>query len=123
MKKIIAIDFDGVIVEDCFPNIGAMKPGAKEYISKLYDYCTIIIWTSRGGLTLELARTWLEENEIPYHHLNNNSLDTIHKYGGDSRKVFADIYIDDRQLYGFPGWEKTYELVCSYFQRQHRNSI
>ena len=104
MKKIIAIDFDGTIVEDRYPAIGPLKPGAKSVINWFYDTgCKIIIWTSRAGAPLEAAIQFLSDNGIKYHHVNESCPDNTAQYGGvDTRKIFADVYIDDKSLSPLP---------------------
>jgi ribonucleotide monophosphatase NagD (HAD superfamily) len=108
-KKIIAIDFDGTIVENKFPEIGELLPGALEALEELSQHFKIIIWTSRSGKGLEDMKDFLEKNDISYDSIN----DIIPGYNDftDSPKVFADIYVDDRNLGGFPGWKATMEKI------------
>ncbi len=111
---IIAIDFDGTIVEDCFPEVGKMIPGAKEVINELYaEGNKIIIWTSRSGIALARAIEWLVKSGIRYHHINESCPDNLKEYGGkDTRKVFADIYIDDKGLINLPpDWYEIREMI------------
>lgn len=109
---IIAIDFDGTIVENNFPHIGQLMPGAKETIQKLFDEGHyIIIWTSRGNEQLRDAVNFLLHNQIPFHCINDNNPDNTAKYSSNSRKVYAHCYIDDRNLGGFPGWDTAYRLI------------
>ena len=109
---IIAIDFDGTIVEDRYPHIGNLRKDAAETIQQLYDdghY--IIIWTCRTGLKAEEARTFLFGNEIPYHQLNKSNPENVAKYGIDTRKVYADVYIDDKAITPLPEWYEIYFLI------------
>ena len=112
-RKIIAIDFDGTIVEDRFPEIGKMIPGAKKVINHFYTYAKIIIWTSRTGADLERAKAWLKENDIKYHHINESCPDNVAQYGGtDTRKIFADIYVDDKGLVPLPpDWREIGRMI------------
>lgn len=127
---IIAIDFDGTIVEDQFPEIGNMIPGAKEIINKLnYEGYTIIIWTCRTGVELAKAILWLAENEIKYNYINQNCPISNAKYGGgDTRKVYANLYIDDRGLMRpLPTWEELYwyvhDIVPGYADKVGRDGF
>jgi hypothetical protein len=111
---IIAIDFDGTIVRDRFPDIGEMMPAAKEVINRLYaDGHRIIIWTSRTGVELARAVEWLAKNEIRYHLVNESCPDNTKKYGGrDTRKIYADVYVDDRGLVPLPDdWHEIKEMI------------
>lgn len=113
MKRVIAIDFDGVIVDDCYPEIGGLKEDASHSLNLLSKHFTIIVWTCRSGLDLEAVRRFLDEHKLPYDYLNENTRENKRLYANDSRKVFADLYVDDRVPGGFPGWKKTIELIYS----------
>ena len=110
---IIAIDFDGTIVEDQFPDIWKMKDGAREAINQLYaDGYTIIIWSCRTGIKKARAIEWLVMQGIRFHHFNKSCPNNVAKYGGkDTRKVFANLYIDDRMLFMLPTWDEIYWIV------------
>lgn len=120
MKKlIIAIDFDGVIAQlnknwiIGTPNYpGPLVDGADTYIRQLYeDGHQIIIWTCRGGQNLYLAEQYLEEHNIPYNRINDNVDGFYDKFKHNTRKVHADIYIDDNQIGGIPSWKEMYEII------------
>lgn len=100
---IISIDYDDTIVYAAYPEVGLVKPYAKEVINKLYDEGhTIIINTCRSGEHQDMAEEYLHECGIKFHHINENHPDNIAQYDSDSRKIFADVYIDDKQLGGLP---------------------
>ena len=127
---IIAIDFDGTIVKDEFPEIGEMIPGAKDTINKLkYEGYTIIIWTCRTGVELAKAVLWLAENEIKYDYINESCKINVAKYGWvDTRKVYASLYIDDRGLMRpLPTWEELYwhvhDVVPTYADKVGRDGF
>lgn len=103
---IIAVDFDGVLNATAYPNVGEAIPGAIEGMQKLHSLGhTLIIWTCRAGKELEDAIEWLLENEVPFVGVNCNTTERIRQYSNDSRKISADLYIDDCIVGGFPGWE------------------
>lgn len=111
---IVAIDFDGTIVEDHFPEIGNMKPGADEAINSLYNQgYTIIIWTCRTGINKARAVEWLAKKGIKWHYINESCKNNVLKYGGrDTRKVYADLYIDDKGLINpLPPWPEIYQMI------------
>lgn len=103
---IVAIDFDGTIVENQFPDIGKMLPDAVESINYLYGKGhKIIIWTSRDGNQLLDAINFIMKNQISFHRINDNLPENTEKYGSNSRKVYAHRYVDDHNIGGFPGWK------------------
>lgn len=105
---IIAVDFDGVLNATAYPNVGEAIPGAIESMQKLHSLGhTLIIWTCRAGKELQEAIEWLIANEIPFVGVNCNTLDRIKQYSNDSRKISADLYIDDCIVGGFPGWKSV----------------
>lgn len=109
---IIAIDFDGTVHWGEYPQIGIVVKGAVENIMKLrQDGHYIIIWTCRQGDLLTEAVNWLLEKGIPFNRINDNHPENKLKYGGDTRKIYADLYVDDRQIGGLPEWSKIYEYV------------
>lgn len=119
-KPIIAIDFDGVIVKDNYPLIGEIQEGAREALDYLYKYCTVIIWTCRDGLSKVEATEWMKDNNIKFDHINQNSPENINRFNNDCRKVYADIYVDDRQVGGFRGWEETLRLIKTQLREYYK---
>jgi len=110
---IIAIDFDGTIVDDQFPEIGKLIPGAKENINKLYsEGYEIIIWSCRNGINKAKAIEWLVKNGIKFHRFNESSYHNLKEHDfKDTRKVFANMYIDDRQPTPLPAWSELYNII------------
>lgn len=100
---ILAIDFDDTIARTNFPTILKARRGAKKYINKLYEEgYYIIIWTCRHGEHEKDAKKWLWLNEIDYHRINQHHPALIEVFKNDTRKISADIYIDDKALSIFP---------------------
>ncbi|MFK8283509.1 HAD hydrolase family protein [Capnocytophaga canis] len=109
---IIAIDFDGTICRGIYPNIDGLQPDAKQYIQKLKDdghY--IIIYTCRSGDYLTQAINWLLANEIPFDRVNDNEPQSVELYKNNSRKVYAHVYVDDKQVGGLPPWGEIYKYI------------
>lgn len=108
---IIAVDFDGTIVEHAFPAIGKTKLFAFETLKALQDQKhTLILWTYRAGDELKEAVEFCRKNGIEFYAVNSNYPEE--KYDDSiSRKINADVYIDDRSLGGFPGWSKVWEML------------
>ncbi len=102
----IAIDFDGTIVEHKFPEIGKEMPKAFEVLKALSEEGhQLILWTFRDGEELLAAIDYCLEHGIMFWAVNNSYPDEeFLKY--ISRKIHADLFIDDRNFGGFPGWER-----------------
>ena len=111
MKKLVlCIDFDGTIVEHQYPKIGPLRKDAYKVIRQLKrDGHIIIIWTCRSDTyDLPPMKKFLEENRIPYDYINENSHTIAFK---PHPKVYADVYIDDHNLLGLPGWDDIYRII------------
>jgi len=116
MTLILAIDFDGTIAHTDYPIIIGLKPYAKEVINKLYNEGHIIIINScRANQPAEMMKSFLDDHGLLYHLINENSPHRIQTYGGDTRKISADLYIDDRNI-GCDdiNWLVVYEQIQSY---------
>lgn len=109
---ILAVDFDGTIAEDSFPEVGLIRKGAKKYLQQLADDGhKIIINTCRTGRFEGMAEDFLIKHEIPYNYINNNLPKMIKMYKQDCRKISADYYIDNRNIGGLPSWKKIYKII------------
>lgn len=105
----IAVDFDGTIVENRYPKIGKPLLFAIETLKKLQEEGhQIILWTYRTGSELEEAVDFCRKKGIIFYAVNksypeedfDNSL---------SRKIQADVFIDDRNIGGLLGWGEVYQ--------------
>jgi len=103
--SIIAVDFDGTIVDDAYPKIGKPKLFALDTLKKLQNNGhRIILWTVRSGKSLDKAVDFCREKGIEFYAVNKNYPEEI--VDKDTpRKILADIFIDDRNVGGFLGWE------------------
>ena len=98
---IIAIDFDGTIVEDAYPKIGKPMIFAFETMKKLQkEGHRLILWTYRSGQKLLEAVEFCETNGIEFYAVNKNYPEEEFD-GKISRKIHADLFIDDRNIGGF----------------------
>ena len=124
---LIAVDFDGTIVEHKYPAIGKEKPFAIEVLRKLASEGNrLVLWTSREGDTLQAAVDFCRERGLEFYAVNselpNNSL--FAKSSNVGRKISADIYIDDRNLGGLPDWGEIYEIVTkTRFEKKRRRGL
>lgn len=55
----------------------------------------LILWTCRVGDLLEQAITYCNAYGLEFDAINENIPEMVDRYGSDSRKVFAHLYIDD----------------------------
>lgn len=102
---IIAVDFDGVLHTGDYPIIGSPLADARAVLQRLHSAGHyIILWTCRNDDQLLEAINWLLMHEIPFNRINDNSPDNLTDYGKNTRKVYADVYVDDHQVGGLPSW-------------------
>lgn len=96
-SKIIAVDFDGTLCENKWPEIGAPKKEIIVYLkSRQKQGDKLILWTCRVGEMLEKAVRWCKERGLTFDAVNENLPEIIESFGSDTRKIFANEYIDDR---------------------------
>lgn len=109
---VIAVDFDGTIVEHKYPKIGKTQLFAFETLKQLQKQKhKLILWTYRAGKELEEAVNFCKENGIEFYAVNANYPEEKLDEAKISRKIYADIYIDDRNIGGFLGWSKIWEIL------------
>ncbi|HOK39194.1 MAG TPA: hypothetical protein P5538_04745 [Bacteroidales bacterium] len=120
----IAVDFDGTIVEHCYPEIGEELPGAFEVLKELQERGhRLILWTVRDGIDLQNAVDYCLSKGIIFWAVNASFPDEeFNKY--ISRKIDADVFIDDRNVGGFPGWYKIREILIpdSPYLKNNKNN-
>ena len=97
--RVIAVDFDGTLCENKWPAIGAPN---KDLIYELKIRQRrgekIILWTCRMGERLDAAIEWCKKQGLDFDAVNENLPEIVELFGGDSRKIFADEYIDDKMF-------------------------
>lgn len=110
---IIAVDFDGTIVEDAYPKIGKPMMFAFETLKKLQEQGhRLILWTYRSGSKLDEAVRFCEENGVHFYAVNKSfPEETLND--NISRKIHADLFIDDRNIGGFLGWGEIYQMLTN----------
>jgi len=108
---IIAVDFDGTIVADAYPKIGKPMLFACDTLKKLQsEGHRLILWTYRSEEKLEEAILFCKKNGIEFYAVNKNFPEENYDEK-DSRKIHADLFIDDRNIGGFLGWSEIYKLI------------
>lgn len=97
MRKVIAVDFDGCLCVNRWPEIGKANEALIEKLKRArLEGHRLILFSCREGKLLSDAVTWCRERGLTFDAVNENLPERIAKYGGDCRKISADLYIDDR---------------------------
>lgn len=108
----IAVDFDGTIVEHRYPAIGEEKLFAFETLKQLQKLGhQLILWTFRSGKELEEAVSYCKQKGIEFYAVNKSYPEEVFNESEISRKIDADLFIDDRNIGGFPGWSEIWQLL------------
>lgn len=110
---IIAVDFDGTIVEHRYPAIGKERPFATDTLKKLIkDGHRLILWTVREGRLLDEAVDFCRERGVEFYAVNRDYPEEEKEHNKHySRKLKADVWIDDRNVGGLPDWGTIYEMI------------
>lgn len=127
---IIAVDFDGTIVEHRYPAIGKEIPFAIETLIKLKEEGNkLILWSVREGHLLDEAIAFCKERGLEFYAVNKDYPEETEEGNRHfSRKLKADLFIDDRNLGGLPDWGTIYRMVHSklsyedlldYYEQKH----
>ncbi len=113
-NKVIAIDFDGTIVEHAYPDIGTPRPGAIRVMKALVENgVKLILYTMRSGVQLEEAIKYLKDNEIDLWGVN---LNPDQANWTSSTKVYANLYIDDAALGAPLEYRLGYRPAIDWFE-------
>jgi len=124
---IVAVDFDGTIVEESFPEIGQLKPKVLDVVNTLHELgVRWIIWTCRGNVPdpnngrvyVNEMKEFLDKLKFPYEKINENvdGMDFV-----TSRKIYYDYLIDDKLLNGEINWNNIYSEL--YYKLQQKDLI
>lgn len=108
----IAVDFDGTIVEHRYPAIGEEKLFAFETLKQLQKLGhQLILWTYRHGKELNEAVDYCKKHGIEFYAVNKSYPEEEFDSGEMSRKLDVDLFIDDRNIGGFPGWSEIWQIL------------
>src|SRR5512145_2521493 len=114
----IAVDFDGIIVDHEYPEIGKEKLFAFLTLRELSKKgARLILWTFRAGKELDEAVEFCRKNGVEFYAVNKNYPEEIVDETV-SRKIDADIYIDDKNIGGFPGWSQVWQMIFPFEVQQ-----
>lgn len=128
-EKIYAVDFDGTLCRGSrYPTIGAPNYYLIEFLKERRNQGDIVIlWTCREGNLLEDAVSWCEKYGLEFDYINANTERIKKTFGNDCRKIFANYYIDDRNMTvndltvrsaGLDNtiWQRSLELMCKEYE-------
>lgn len=98
---IVAVDFDGVLCRDEFPEIGAPNYRMVSLVREIADAGhEVVLWTSRADDRLVEVVRWCEDRGLHFCAVNDNAPSNKAKYESEypngTRKVYADVYLDDK---------------------------
>lgn len=108
---VIAVDFDGTIVEDTYPAIGEPKIFAFETLREIQkNNHQLILWSTRKGIELEEAVEFCRKNGVVFYAVNASYPEE--KFEGQaSRKINCEVFISDKNVGGMPGWGEAWQLI------------
>ena len=108
---VIAVDFDGTIVEDDYPNIGEPKIFAFETLKEIQKaHHQLILWTNREGEELKAAVEYCQKNRIEFYAVNSSYPEE--KYDGSaSRKINCEVFISHKNVGGMMGWGELWQEI------------
>ena len=110
-SKVIAVDFDGTIVEHKYPQIGKEMLFAFTTLKALQKKGhKLILWTIRTGVLLQEAVEYCKENGVEFYAVNKNYPEEVLDET-ISRKLNVDVFIDDRNVGGFIGWSEVWQAL------------
>ncbi|MBR5972579.1 MAG: hypothetical protein IK017_08000 [Paludibacteraceae bacterium] len=111
---VIAVDFDGTIVTNEYPNIGTEIPFAIDVLKRIQKEGNhrLILWTAREGKEQEEAVEWCRLHGLEFYAVNKNHPEETETFPNYSKKVKATYYIDDHNFPGgTPDWNKIYQQI------------
>lgn len=121
-QRKIAIDFDGTLVENAYPRIGKPIIFAFDTLLKLQERgFRLVLWTYRHGKSLDEAVAFCKAQGVTFYAVNQSFPEET-SAEGVSRKINADIFIDDRNFGGLPDWGLIYqELIGQQHQKRQKS--
>lgn len=99
-NTIFAVDFDGTLsLGTKWPELGKPNiPLFKFLKQQKAEGARLILWTCRNEKNLDAAVEYCKKAGLEFDTVNKNLPELINAYGGDTRKINADIYIDDKAI-------------------------
>lgn len=119
---IVAVDFDGTLCRDEFPEIGSPNYRMISLVREIIDAGhEVVLWTSRADDRLVEAVRWCEDRGLHFCAVNENAPSNQARYEGEypngTRKVYADVYVDDKDArFRLTVAEKGYDKALEYLE-------
>jgi len=108
---VIAVDFDGTIVEDCYPEIGEPKIFAFETLIEIQkNNHQLILWTTRIGERLEEAVAFCKKNGVEFYAVNASYPEEKFENTA-SRKINSEVFVSEKNIGGMPGWGEAWQEI------------
>lgn len=126
---IVAVDFDGILCRDEFPGIGAPNHRMISLVREIIDAGhEVVLWTGRADDRLVEAVRWCEDRGLHFCAVNDNAPSNRaryeHLYPDGTRKVYADVYMDDKDArFRLTVAEKGYGKALEYLEYSARKVI
>lgn len=100
IPRVVAVDFDGCLCFSDYPFIKGPNQKIIDFVKREREAGSLIVlWTCRNGRQLMYALEWCAEQGIEFDAINDNVQQVKDVYGDESRKIYADLYIDDRSVH------------------------
>lgn len=108
LPYIFAVDFDGTLVkEERWPDAPRVEDiinlqlwDGLKYVKEHYsNEVAFILWTCRHGIHIERAVDFCAAQGLTFDAVNENLPEIRIKYQNDPRKIYADLYIDDKAVF------------------------
>ncbi len=110
---VIAVDFDGTLVEHAYPKIGKEIPFAFDTLKRLQNEGhLLILFSVREGELLDEAVEYCKKKGVEFYAVNSSDPESTGAHRA-MRKVNADVFIDDHNLGGLPDWGIIYQMIKS----------
>ena len=98
-EVIIAVDFDGTLCVNQWPAIGPPRAAVISWVkARQHGGDKLILWTNREAERLDEALKWCADQGIEFDAVNENLPEIVKMFGGDCRKIWADVYLDDKAM-------------------------
>ena len=127
MIKIIAVDFDGTLTDDEYPGTTIKKEAVGVLLRFQKRGGRLILWTCRADGPLRAAVNACAREGLFFNSINDHDPSSVkewneHGDSGFSKKVYADLYIDDKESHLF-GEKLSWKRLDKFLEEDYTNSM